>query len=73
MAKSIRLTSAQWKVLVSAFSNMGQAIILFSLAALFVPEIVNLTHEFSRIYAIIFLLGGLALLISSVLTARKGK
>jgi len=40
LIKGPKLTAAQWKLLSSALSNIAQAIVLFSLAAFFVPEVV---------------------------------
>ena len=73
MLKWFRLTPNQWQVLSSAFSNMSQAIILFSLAAFFVPEAVGLTKDFSRLYALLYLLGGLLFLTSAVILRERGK
>jgi hypothetical protein len=72
MIKGPKLTQAQWKLIASAFSNISQAIILFSAAAFFVPEVVGLTRDFSRITAFIFFAAGLMLLyISVIMTSRK--
>lgn len=71
--KALRLSPEQWKLLSGAFSNMGQAIILFSLAAFFVPETVGLSQDFSRDFSIGFLLSGLILLAAAVIIIKRGK
>ena len=58
MIKGPKLSTEQWKLLASAFSNISQAIILFSLAAFFVPETVGLPKEFPRIVAFSFFISG---------------
>lgn len=63
----------QWEILYKALSNISQGIILFSLAALFVPGAVGLPKDFSRILASSFLLGGLFLLTIAVIIGKKGK
>lgn len=54
-------------------SHVSEAIILFSLAAVFVPETIGLPKEFSRITAILFLVSGLTTLVIAVILAKKGK
>ncbi len=71
--KSIRLSPKQLKLLAGAFSNIAQAIILFSAAAFFVPETVNLSIKFSKILAISFFITGLLLLIAAVILSSKEK
>lgn len=73
MGTLFRLTHSQWKLLASALSNIGQAVILFSLAAIFVPETVGLSKDFSQFYARNFLFSGLFTLVVAVIMARKGK
>ena len=73
MINWLKLTKDQWGFLASAFSNIAQAIILFSLAALFVPEVVNLTNYFSRSLAILYLLSGLLILAVAVIMKSRGK
>lgn len=68
-----KLTKSQWKLLASAFSNIAQAVILFSMAASLVPEAVGLTKDFSLFKALTFLIGGLFTLAVGVIIARKGK
>lgn len=65
------LTPNQWKVLASASSNIGQGIILFALAAFFVPEAVGLPSSFPKDFSIKILLGGLILLISAIIMSRE--
>lgn len=71
--KVLQLSSSQWKILVSAFSNISQAIILFALAALFVPETVGLAKNFSRFVALGYSICGLIMLGGAVILAKKGK
>jgi putative effector of murein hydrolase LrgA (UPF0299 family) len=73
MIKGPRLSQEQWKILASAFSNIGQAIILFSLAAFFVPEAVGLNKEFSRPTSSLFFMFGLTLLGIAIIIIKKGK
>ncbi len=68
-----KLSREQWKLLAGAFSNISQAIILFSLAAFFVPEVVGLSKEFSRGTAVIFCFGGFIVLTFSAIIVKKGK
>ena len=70
MKKLFQLSPSQWETLVSAFSNISQAVILFSLAAFFVPEVVNLPHSFSKQFAIQTFLGGLIMLWGSVIIGK---
>lgn len=67
-----KLVPKQWRLLATGFSNISQAIILFSLAALFVPETVGLLKEFSRSQALIYLLAGLILFGLGVILMKKG-
>ena len=67
------LIKSQWKILASAFSNISQAVILFSFASFFVPETVGLQKDFSRFSATIFFLCGLTLLLIAVILGRKEK
>ena len=73
MLKWLQLTIDQWGLLAQAFSNIAQAIILFSLAALFVPEVVNLNNYFSRSLAILYLFSGLLILTIAVIIKSRGK
>lgn len=73
MIKGPKFTTAQWKLLASAFSNISQAVILFALAAFFVPEAVSLPGNFSQILAVGFLFGGLLMLAAGVIIVRKGR
>lgn len=52
---------------------MSQAIILFSLAAFFVPEAVSLPKDFPRVLALGFLICGLIILMAAVIIIKKGK
>lgn len=72
MIKGPKLTHPQWKLLASGLSNIGQAVILFSLAAIFVPEVVSLSGIFSRFVAIGYLSCGLFILIVAVILSRRG-
>lgn len=73
MIRGPKFTSSQWKLLASAFSNIGQAVILFSFAALFVPEAVQLAGNFSQKLALEFFIGGLLIITAAVIIVRKGK
>ncbi|OGE31441.1 hypothetical protein A3C59_02260 [Candidatus Daviesbacteria bacterium RIFCSPHIGHO2_02_FULL_36_13] len=73
MLKGPKLTPKQWKLLSSAFSNISQAIILFGLAAIFVPEAISLTGNYSKISGFGFLAAGLFILVNAVIIAEKGK
>lgn len=73
MIKGPRLTSYQWKLLASAFSNMSQAVMLFSLAAFFVPETVGLAKDFSRLVSFLFFVSGLIILTGAVILSNRGK
>lgn len=72
MNKKFKFLPKQWKLLATAISNIAQAVILFSLAAIFVPEVVNLSSEFSRIQAIIYLIIGLLVLMGGAIIMRRG-
>ena len=61
-----------WKYLATGFSNITQAIILFSLAAIFVPEAVNLSLLFTKAKAIGYLFCGVALFIIGGIISKKG-
>lgn len=73
MFKAPKLTPNQWKLLSSAFSNIGQAIILFSLAAVFVPETINLSKEYSKLFGICYLIAGWIVLTIGVIILNRGK
>ena len=73
MLKGPKLTTKQWHLLASAFSNISQAIILFSFAAFFVPEAISLTGNYSKISGFGFLAAGLFILVNAVIIAEKGK
>lgn len=72
MIKGPKLTNAQWKLLASAFSNIGQAVILFSLAAFFVPEAVQLPKDFSKLTAFAFTISGWLIFAVAVIISKKG-
>ena len=71
MLKGPKLLPTQWKRLASASSNISQAIIVFSLAAIFVPEVVSLQKDFPKIVGFIYLFWGLLILIGSVILSSK--
>ena len=71
--KGPKLSPNQWKLLSSAFSNMSQAIILFSLAAFFVPETVGLPKDFSQFKAFGISVFGLYILLIAVIITKKGR
>jgi len=68
-----KLTKHQWGILCSALSNISQGIILFSLAAIFVPQTVGLSIDFSRNDAQNYLIAGLCSLMITVILSKKGK
>ena len=71
MLGSIKLHPSQWKRLTSALSTIGQAIVIFSLAAIFVPEAVGLPTDFSKIIGFIYLFCGLIIIVGVVILAIK--
>ena len=73
MINWFKLTPAQWKVLASALSNIGQGVILFSFAAIFVPEAVSLSNNFPKQFGIETLIGGLILLLCAIIMSREKK
>lgn len=73
MISRLKLLPGQWKLLASAFSNMSQAIILFSLAAIFVPETVQLNIGYPKVIGIVIFVFGLMLLVASVIIVKKGE
>lgn len=73
MINGPKLTPGQWKFLASAVSNISQAIILFGLASLFVPQTLSLEVGFSKGFAILILTGGLLLLIGAIIIYKRGR
>lgn len=73
MINGPKLTPGQWKLLSSAISNIGQAIILFGLAAVFVPETLNLRGNFSKEFAVLTLISGLLSLTGAVIISKRGR
>lgn len=73
MIKQLKLTPAKWKVFASASSNVGQAIIIFALAALFFPEVVSLPRNFSKEIASLVFIGGLLLVIGAAIITKEDK
>lgn len=73
MIKWFKLTKDQWKILASALSNIGQGVILFSFAAIFVPEVVSLSNNFPKQSGIETLMGGLILLLCAIIMSREKK
>lgn len=73
MKKLLSLTPAQWKTLASALSNIGQAVILFSFAAYFVPQSLNLPESFSKQFPVLAFLDGVLILAVAVIISKKGK
>lgn len=71
MIKWFRLNTNQYKVLSSAITNVAQAIILFALAAFFVPQTIDLPEDFSQQFALLALIQGLLLLIVAVIMSKK--
>ncbi|MBI3282551.1 hypothetical protein HYZ70_00560 [Candidatus Curtissbacteria bacterium] len=73
MIKDPKLTPEQWKLLASVATNLSQAIVLFSLAAFFIPEAMNLPGDFSNLISLAYLSCGLILLAIGVTIIKKGK
>lgn len=73
MINLFKFLPRQWKLLATAIANISQAIILFSLAAIFVPKTVSLPPEFPRLVSISFLIIGLILLMGGVIIIKRGK
>ncbi len=67
---NLRLTPNQWRVLASALSNISQAVILFSFAAIFVPEAISLEKDFPKQLGIYALLSDLWLLLCAIMMSR---
>lgn len=72
MIKGPSLRPKQWKVISSGLSNIAQAVIIFSLAALFVPEAVGLPREFSRLQSLVYLICGFIIFGIGVKISQKG-
>ena len=70
--KILKFNQLQWKLLANAFSNIAQAIILFSFASFFVPETVGLSRDFSRLLSVGFFISGLLILGVAVTISKKG-
>jgi len=68
-----KLTPEQWKLYAGAVSNIAQAVILFSLAAMFVPESVNLARGYSFWLGLVYFAIGLYFLYFSGILVKKGK
>ena len=64
--------SSQWKLYGNAFSNIAQAIVIFSLAAIFVPEAVSLSRNFSQVFGVTCFIAGLILLYVAGILIKKG-
>ena len=73
MVKGPKLISSQWELIAKALSNIGQAIILFAFAALFVPETVGLSKDFSKVLAFGSFVVGLFILWNAVIIIKKGE
>lgn len=73
MKLQLNLTPHQWKTLASALSNIGQAIILFSFAAYFVPKTINLPNDFSKEFPILTFIDGVFILAVAVIISKKEK
>lgn len=73
LLKGPKLTPSQWKYLATGASNVSLAIIIFSLAAIFVPETVNLTGEFSQAKAVFYLICGFLLFGVGVIISKNVK
>src|SRR3989344_2069671 len=73
MAKLFHLTPIRWKTLASVFLNVGQAVLLFSFAALFAPKAVNLTDDYSKVLVVFAFISGLLSILFGVIISEKGK
>ncbi|MBI2334780.1 hypothetical protein HYU96_03165 [Candidatus Daviesbacteria bacterium] len=73
MIRRLKLTPAKLKIFASASSNIGQAIILFSFAAFFFPEVVSLPINFPKEFAFLTFVGGLLLIIGAAIINPEDK
>ena len=73
MAKLFHLTPIRWKTLASVFLNVGQAVLLFSFAALFATKAVNLTDDYSKVLVVFAFISGLLSILFGVIISEKGK
>lgn len=71
MLQGPKLRPPQWRRLASVFSNVGQAIVIFSLAAVFVPEVVGLKLGFPRLVGFLYLFWGLIIIMGAVILSYK--
>ena len=65
------LSKAQWKRINTGLATTAQAIILFAIAAVFVPETVGLDPHYSKFFAIIFFIYGLLLFVVAVILTKE--
>ena len=70
--KRFGLEKEQWKVIASTVTHIAEAILIFSLAAFFVPEAVGLEKDFSRIVVGLFFASGLTTLTIAVILTKRG-
>ena len=73
MKEYFKLNRARLKIFASASSNIGQAIILFSLTAFFFPEVVSLPQNFSEEIASLVFIGGLLLIMGAARITKEDK
>ncbi len=71
MFKEIELSHTQWRRLAAALSNISQAVIIFALAAIFVPQAVGLDKDFSHLTGFIYLFWGLFILIAAIIISKR--
>ncbi len=69
----IQLDHKQKEVFAGFVSNIGQALMLFSLAAGFAPDVINLQPDFSKFIALIAFVLGIVLLAASVIIIKRKK
>ncbi len=72
-SKLFTLIPSQWGLFANALSNISQAIILFSLAGMFVPQTVNLGKNFPFLLGLTYFVAGLIMLLFSGILIKKGK
>lgn len=68
-----KLLPKQWKYISDIFSNVGQAVFIFSLAAFFTPEAINLGKDFPKMLASVFIVSGLIIIGIGAIILRRGK
>ncbi len=62
-----KLRDKQWDIISKYCANLSQAITLFALSAIFIPDILNLKHEITFEKGFFALVWGMMLLVLSVI------